>query len=62
MAKKKIVVELDERDMETLHIVADYLNEGDWENFDSPEKMERDWNRFVDHMYGGKKQSEFLFL
>lgn len=55
MAKKKIVVEIDERDMETLHIIADYLNEGDWENFDNPKKMGRDWNRFVDHMYGVKK-------
>ena len=53
--KKKIIVELDERDMETLDIIADYLNEGDWENFENSKKMEKDWNRFVDHVHGVKK-------
>lgn len=55
MTKKKIVVELDEKDMETLETIANYLNEGDWENFDEPKKMERAWNRFVDHVHGVKK-------
>ena len=55
MAKKKIIVELDERDMETLDIIADYLNEGDWENFENSKKMAKDWYRFVDHVHGVRK-------
>lgn len=55
MAKKKIVVELDEKDIATLETIADYLNDGDWENFEEPKKIERAWNRFVSHVHGDKK-------
>jgi hypothetical protein len=58
MAKNaKITVELDEKDIDIVDIISDYLAV-DWSNFDDPRKISKRWYRFVDKVWAAKRKND----
>ena len=58
MAKKtKITVELDEKDIDIVDIISDYLAV-DWTNFDDPRRISKRWYRFTDKVWAAKRKND----
>ena len=55
--KTKVTVEFDEKDIDILDLISEYLDE-DWTNFDDPRRISKQWHRTMDKVWVARSKND----